>query len=73
MASIPRTEQTHLAWCQGNTAHLEEQPDLTNPYDLVTVSYRAWQRGWHGEPFDQRGGFEETGYVHVDVYEEAVA
>jgi hypothetical protein len=71
MAAIPRTKQTHLAWRQGDTAHLDAQPDLDNPYDPSTDSYRAWQRGWHGDPFDERGGFEATGETHIDIEEVA--
>lgn len=71
MSLIPRTKQTHLAWHQGDSAHLEGQPDLNNPYHPSTDSYRAWQRGWHGEPFDERGGFEATGVVHTDIEEAA--
>lgn len=67
MTAIPRTTQTYLAWRQGDAAHLDGMPDLHNPYDPATESYRAWQRGWHGDPFDQRGGFAAEGVEHVDV------
>lgn len=67
MAAIPRTAQTHRAWRQGDAAHLDGQPDLHNPYHRSTDSYRAWQRGWHGEPFDERGGFAKDGVEHVDT------
>lgn len=74
MALIPRTEQTHLAWRQGNTAHMMGNPSSSNPYHpvLASESFRAWDRGFHGDPFDSRGGFTTDGIEHVDVEHEEV-
>lgn len=59
MTSIPRTPATELAWRQGDTANLEGQSTAGNPYHptLAADCWRAWDRGWHGWPLDERGGF----------------
>jgi hypothetical protein len=59
MTKIPRTAGTDLAWRQGNTANMIGNPSSANPYEpqLSNDAYRAWNQGYHGHPYDERGGF----------------
>lgn len=61
MTVIPRTAATEQAWRQGDTGHLLGLPDSENPYheSQAVHCWRAWDRGWHGYPLDERGGFHD--------------
>lgn len=58
---LSRTAATDLAWRQGNTANLIGNPSSANPYDPehAQIAHAAWDRGYHGWPFDERGGFTD--------------
>jgi hypothetical protein len=59
MRLIRITAAIDLAWRQGDTAATIGSGTSANPYhhEFAYDCHTAWDRGWHGYPLDERGGF----------------
>lgn len=55
--TIATTPTTELAWQGGDLAALLGHPSSDNPHKPGSAENRAWAKGFHGFPYDARGGF----------------